>query len=61
MAGISSPWANVNGLDSSVSDTILFRGPSGISDDWDSLLISAIFQNGRLKILDFQYLGNYFT
>ena len=28
--------------------------------NWDSLLISAIFQNGRLKIWDFQYLGNYF-
>ena len=27
---------------------------------WDSPLISAIFQNGRLKIWDFQYLGNYF-
>ena len=53
------PW-------SSVSGTILFRGPSGIilamlpEKNWDSLLISAIFQNGRLKIWDFQYLGNYF-
>ena len=27
----------------------------------DSLLITTIFQNGCLKILDFQYLGNYFT
>ena len=27
---------------------------------WDSLLISAIFQNGRRKIWDFQYLGNNF-
>ena len=26
----------------------------------DSLLISAISQNGRLKIWDFQYLGNCF-
>ena len=46
--------------------TILFRGPSGIilamlsEENWDSLLISAIFQNGRLKIWDFQYHGNYF-
>ena len=27
---------------------------------WDSLLVSAIFQNGRRKIWDFQHLGNYF-
>ena len=31
-----------------------------IKKNWDSLLISAIFQNGRRKIWDFQYLGNYF-
>ena len=28
--------------------------------NWNSQLISAIFQNGRRKIWDFQYLGNYF-
>ena len=28
--------------------------------NWDSLPILAIFQNGHLKIWDFQYLGNYF-
>ena len=52
------PW-------SSVSGTILFRGLSGIismfpEKKWDSLLNSGIFQNGRRKIWDFQYLGNYF-
>ena len=50
------PW-------SSVSGTILFRGLSGIilamlpEKNWESLLISAIFQNGRCKIWDFQYHG----
>ena len=61
----SSPWANGGPrappphTPTPVSGTILFRGPPGIilamlpEKNWDSLLISAIFQNGRLKILDF--------
>ena len=68
----NSPWANGGPRAhppswSSVSGTILFRGASGIilamlpeKKNWDSLPILAIFQNGHLKIWDFQYLGNYF-
>ena len=53
-------------FDDVIMGTILFRGLSEIilamlpEKKRDSLLISAFFQNGRLKIWDFQYLGNYF-
>ena len=42
------------------------QGPLGIilamlpEKKWDSLLISTTFQNGRLKIWEFHFLGNYF-
>ena len=67
-----SPWANGGPHDAPPPPPILnewYHFVQGtlrnhISDvarkTWESLLISAIFQKGRLKISDIQYLGNYF-